>query len=81
MPDAVVCQNNFEVNRLRVMVGEKILLGAVLMGDQSLSQPLEELVANQADISPIRSQLLGKSEDLGSILLKYWTGWRNGHAN
>jgi NAD(P)H-nitrite reductase large subunit len=81
LPDAVVCQNNFEVNRLRVMVGEKTLLGAVLMGDQSLSQALEELVANQADVSPIRSQLLEKRDDLGSILLRFWTDWRKTHAN
>jgi NAD(P)H-nitrite reductase large subunit len=81
LPDAVVCQNNFEVNRLRVMVGEKALLGAVLMGDQSMSQALEELVAYQADITPIRSQLLAQRNDLGNILLGFWDAWRKAHAN
>ena len=81
MPDAVVCQNNFDVNRLRVMVGTETLLGAVLMGDQSLSQPLEELVANKAEITQIRGQLLQPGTDLGKTILDFWTGWRNGHAN
>ena len=81
MPDAVVCQNNFDVNRLRVMVGKETLLGAVLMGDQSLSQPLEELVANKAEITPIRDQLLQPGTDLGKTILDFWTGWRNAHAN
>jgi GTPase SAR1 family protein len=81
MPDAVVCQNNFEVNRLRVMLGEIKILGAVLMGDQSLSQPLEDLVANEVDISDIRHDLLNNSESLGPTLLKYWDHWRQQHAN
>jgi nitrite reductase (NADH) large subunit len=81
MPDAVVCQNDFEVNRLRIMVGEKHLIGAVLMGDQTLSQPLEELVAEQVDISPIRSQLVDSGADLGGLLLETWNQWRNTDAH
>jgi NAD(P)H-nitrite reductase large subunit len=81
MPDAVVCQNNFEINRLRIMVGTEKIIGAVLMGDQSLSQPLEELVAGQVDISPIRSQLVNPGADLGEILLKFWNQWRNTDAH
>ena len=81
MPEAVVCQNNFKINRLRVMVGDTKLVGAVLMGDQSLSQPLEDLVANEVDISSIRQALLVPGANLGSILHSYWTDWRTDHAN
>lgn len=74
MPDAVVCQNNFDVNRLRLMVGKDILLGALLMGDQSLSRILEDLIMNQTPITPIREQLLSPGEDIRSILINYWQG-------
>ena len=81
MPDAVVCQNNFEINRLRVMLGENRILGAILMGDQSLSQPLEDLVANEVDVSPIRNELMANTENLGPTLLTYWDQWRHQNAH
>ena len=80
IPDAVVCQSNFDVNRLRVMVGDNKLLGAILMGDQSLSRPLEELVAEEADISPIRPQLITPGTDLGETILNFWQTWRQANA-
>ena len=76
MPDAVVCQNNFDINRLRVMVGDRSLLGAVLMGDQSLSRPLEELVAGKVDITPIREALVAPGADLGGTIFNFWNAWR-----
>jgi len=74
MPDAVVCQNNFDVNHLRLMVGQEFLRGALLIGDQSLSQVLEDLVANKISISPIRDQLLSPDTDLRSLLINFWQG-------
>jgi NADPH-dependent 2,4-dienoyl-CoA reductase/sulfur reductase-like enzyme len=71
MPDAVICQNDFEVNRLRLMVGREYLLGAVLMGDQSLSSILEELVVNQIPIGEIRDQLIEPGADLAGILVHF----------
>ena len=73
IPDAIVAQNGFEVNRIRLMVGEKYILGAVVMGDQTLSLPIQGLVKNQVDISSIRAQLLAAGADLSSILAAYWT--------
>lgn len=81
MPDAVVCQNNFEINRLRLMLGENRILGALLMGDQSLSQALEELVANQVDITPVRDTLVKNRETLGPTVMKFWDQWRQQHAD
>ena len=74
MPDAVVCQNNFDVNRLRLMVGKEFLLGALLIGDQSLSRILEDLIMNQTLITPIREQLISPGEDIRSILINFWQG-------
>jgi nitrite reductase (NADH) large subunit len=71
MPDAVVCQKKFEVNRLRLMVGRDQILGAVLIGDQSLSQILEKLITGKVNISSIREILLKPDENIGKILLEF----------
>ena len=81
LPDAIVCQNNFDVNRLRIMVGPETILGAVLIGDQSLSQVLEELVVNKVNIDPIRDLLLQSGVNLGELLINYWKEWKVSHAN
>ena len=39
LPDAIAAQAEFDVNRLRLMVGGNRLVGAVLMGDQTLCRP------------------------------------------
>ncbi len=79
LPDSVTAETRFEVNRLRLLVGEKRLLGAIIMGDQTLSIPLQMLIDRQADISPIRSQLL-QSEHLGDVVASFWVKWRAEHA-
>jgi hypothetical protein len=80
LPDAITAQSNFEVNRLRIMVGEKHLLGAIIMGDQTLSQPLHQLIVNRADISPICDRLLDPSVRLGDLIAGFWTEWRAKNA-
>jgi len=80
LPDAIVAQRGFDVNHMRLMVGEKHLLGALIMGDQTLSQPLHHLVTNRVDITPIREKLLMPQAPIGEILVEYWTEWRQTHA-
>jgi NADPH-dependent 2,4-dienoyl-CoA reductase/sulfur reductase-like enzyme len=80
LPDALVAQNAFDVNRLRLLVGEHHLLGAVVMGDQTLSRSLYDLVAHQADIRPIRAQLLQPMARLGDLIAHFWTKWRERRA-
>ena len=80
LPDALVAQNAFDVNRLRLLVAENRLMGAVVMGDQTLSLPLYRLVAGQADITPIREQLLRPAARLGDLIAGFWSDWRERHA-
>jgi len=77
LPDSIVAQTGFEVNRLRLLVGEKTLLGAIVMGDQKLSFPLEKIISGHADISPIRERLLAPGARLGDILAEFWTGTKS----
>ncbi len=80
LPDAIAAQRGFDVNQLRILVGKKRLLGAVVMGDQTLSQPLQFLIAGQADITHIRNSLLQPRADIPEILLDFWIRWRSEHA-
>ena len=81
-------QGDADGNRVRILVGENTLLGAIVMGDQALSRPLYGLVAHQADISPIRDRLLPWSTPqgrppaakLGDVLTDFWSEWRRGDA-
>jgi hypothetical protein len=54
------------------MVGEKHIVGAVVMGDQTLSRPVQHIVSQRLDISSIRPSLLAAGADLSSIIVKYW---------
>ena len=64
LPNAIVAQTGFDVNRLRLLVGEKTLLGAIVMGDQKLSFPLEKIISGNVDITPIRDELLAPNADV-----------------
>ena len=80
LPDAIAAQSDFDINRLRVLVGEKIILGAIVMGDQTLSQPLHHLITQRVDITPIRDQLLQRDAPLGDFIADFWTQRINTHA-
>ncbi|NJC96298.1 MAG: hypothetical protein C3F07_07070 [Anaerolineales bacterium] len=73
LPEAIVAQTGFDVNRLRLLVGENTLLGAIVMGDQKLSLPLEKIISGRVDISPIRERLLEANAKLGDIIADFWT--------
>ena len=72
LPDSLVAQSDSEVNRLRLLVGERTLLGAIVMGDQRLSQPLQKMISGKMDISPIREKLLMPNAKLGDIVAEFW---------
>ena len=80
LPDAIAAQSDFDINRLRVMVGEDRILGAIVMGDQTLSKPLHQLVSQQVDITSIRDQLLHPDAPLADILADFYTQWTYEYA-
>jgi NAD(P)H-nitrite reductase large subunit len=76
LPDVMVAQSGFDVNRLRLILGEEKLLGAVVMGDQTLSLPLQKMIAHAADISPIREKLLTSNAPIADLIADFWVTWR-----
>ncbi|MCL4529797.1 MAG: FAD-dependent oxidoreductase [Chloroflexi bacterium] len=81
LPDAIVAQSGFDVNHLRLIIGQKALLGAILMGDQKLSTPLQEMIENSVDISPIREKLMAPNAPISDIVAEYWIDWRAQHTS
>jgi NAD(P)H-nitrite reductase large subunit len=61
-----------DVNRVRLVVGDRAIAGALVMGDQSWSRPLQRLILNQVDITSIRPTLLaGGPESLTQLAAFY----------
>ncbi len=71
-PEAFTAELDSAANRLRLVVGEHAILGAVVMGDQTLSRPLQHLIAERVDIAPIRSDLLHREKTMAEAILPYW---------
>jgi len=72
MPDALVAQADFDVNRLRVLVGEKHLVGALLMGDQTLSRAIHRIIIDKIDITPIRERLVHPGNSIIDVIGDFW---------
>ena len=72
MPDAIIAQSGFDVNHMRLMVADKTIVGAIVMGDQKLSTALQIIVRDQIDIIPIREQLLASNAPISDILAHFW---------
>jgi NAD(P)H-nitrite reductase large subunit len=72
VPGVVVSQGGFDVNRMRLMLAGNHLVGAVLVGDQKLSAPLQAIIRQRADISSIRASLLAPQARLSDILADFW---------
>jgi NADPH-dependent 2,4-dienoyl-CoA reductase/sulfur reductase-like enzyme len=59
-------------NRVRLLIGEHTIHGALVMGDQALSRPLQSLISQQVDISPIRERLLKQPEGMTETIQAFW---------
>ena len=80
IPDALVSQYKFDSNRIRLMIGENTIVGALIMGDQTLSEALHQIVNQKIDISTIRDKLLQSQVPLGETLANFWKEWRKENA-
>jgi NAD(P)H-nitrite reductase large subunit len=72
---AWVLTDEDDVNRVRLFVGERRIVGALVMGDQTWSRPLQRLISAGADITPIRSQLVGNGAAALAHLARFYEQW------
>jgi nitrite reductase (NADH) large subunit len=75
-PHAFAVEREREANRIRLLLDETNIIGALVMGDQTLSYPLQDLILQRVDIQPIRGRLLAASEPVGELLTDFWLNWK-----
>ena len=74
--DAVIIETQAAGARVRLAVGERSLDGAVVMGDQALSFPLQELIEARADIAGIASGLKATGVAITELVEGFWHEWK-----
>ena len=75
LPNTISLESTADVNHVRLMIGEQTLLGAMVMGEQKLSLPLQEIISSKVDITPVR-HLLQPGAPLGQIVMDFWSNIR-----
>ena len=74
LPNTIAMESGTGINHLRLMVGEQTLLGALVLGEQKLSLPLQDMIAAQVDITSIRPRLLQPdTSSLGHVVMDFWS--------
>jgi NAD(P)H-nitrite reductase large subunit len=76
--DGSVVRKHAENYWLRMLINGNAIKGALIMGNQELSLALQELASGEADISPIRENIVKEGADVGTLLRKYWEEWKRG---
>jgi len=79
-PQVISVQREFAHRRTRIMMGDTTIVGAVVMGDQTLSQPLTDLIEQKVDITPIRDRLTEPGANVAEIVMEFWENWRKACA-
>jgi NADPH-dependent 2,4-dienoyl-CoA reductase/sulfur reductase-like enzyme len=77
LPASWTVGGRHDVNRVRLLVGERTLVGALVMGDQAWSRPLQQLIVGQADITPIRASLIGGGAEPLAQLACFYQQWNS----
>lgn len=75
LPSAWLISEQNDVNRVRLLLGERTLVGALVMGDQTWSRPLQRLIVGQVDITPIRPALLSDPRASLTQLAGFYAQW------
>jgi NADPH-dependent 2,4-dienoyl-CoA reductase/sulfur reductase-like enzyme len=76
LPNGIAMRSGSDVNHVRLLVGDKTLVGALIMGDQTLSRPIKELILGQVDICKVHDKFFEKDIPLADILMDQWLEWR-----
>ena len=74
--DAAVVEAQVGEAHVRLVFGESTMAGAVVIGDQTLSFPLQEIIAARADVSAIVADLQAPSAPLAELIDHFWRDWK-----
>ena len=65
---------------IRLALGDGIIAGAVVMGDQALSFPLQEFIEARVDVSSIVPALEAPQAPIVELISGLWGDWKAGRA-
>jgi NAD(P)H-nitrite reductase large subunit len=74
--EAVMVESNSGDAHVRLALGDRTIAGAVVMRDQALSFPLQELIAARADISAIVAALQAPEAPVAELVQGLWRDWK-----
>lgn len=77
---AAVVADRDGVNRVRLMIGERYIVGALVIGDQTWSRPLQRLVGSKVDIGSIRTALAEGGTEALDQLARFYGEWERAAA-
>jgi NAD(P)H-nitrite reductase large subunit len=75
-PPCWVTTEQDDGGRVRVLIGERRIVGAVVMGDQAWSRPLQQLIVAEADITSVRPALLREPAAALRHLAGFYQQWQ-----
>lgn len=55
-------------DHVRLVLGDDRILGAIVMGDQTLSRPLQRLIRERVDIGAVRDRLIDRPAEIDQVL-------------
>jgi NAD(P)H-nitrite reductase large subunit len=68
-----------DVNRIRLFLSENRIVGALVIGEQSWSRPLQKLITGEADITPIRQRFNEDAHRALQHLADFYEQWERAH--
>jgi NAD(P)H-nitrite reductase large subunit len=69
VPDVLVVQDRHELNRQRLMIKDGCLVGAVLLGDQTLSPFVQNLIESRTNLRAVLPALGRSNTTLADTLI------------
>jgi hypothetical protein len=76
MGDATIVEAKCHDAFVRLALSGGALVGAVVMGDQSLSFPLQEIISAGADVGGIAGALVAPGAQVDEIIESFYAQWR-----
>jgi NAD(P)H-nitrite reductase large subunit len=80
LEDASVIEFESERAHVRLSLAGGTIVGAVVIGDQRLAFPLQEIISARADVSSIVARLNEREPSVADLLEGFWREWNAAHV-
>jgi pyruvate/2-oxoglutarate dehydrogenase complex dihydrolipoamide dehydrogenase (E3) component len=67
--------DNKGVNSLRIVMDSGRLVGAIILGNQQLTDPLRHFIERDVDLTSYEQAMLNQQENLPQVILEAWQDW------